>query len=117
MVAQSTLTKQANGLVTLFIKNWTTKYGKAPTINRFKHKWAFQDMVEDLGYERAKEVVDYYFGTGRLGHPIEQLIYNYERLNKVMLEREEDNKNLALIAKQTEQRVKEWEEKLGNQGS
>jgi hypothetical protein len=117
MVAQSTLTKQANGLVTLYIKNWTDKYGKAPTINRFKHKWAFQDMIQDLGYERAKKVVDYYFRTGRLGHPIEHLIYNYEQLNNIMLEREADQENMAKLAKETEKRVKEWEEKLGNQGS
>jgi len=117
MVAQSTLTKQANGLVTLYIKSWTEKYDKQPNINRFKHKWAFQDMIEDLGYDRAKKVVDYYFRTQKLGHPIEYLIYNYDRLNKIMLEREADNENLARLAKETEKRVKEWEEKLGHQGS
>ena len=117
MVAQSTLTKQANGLVTQYIKNWTDKYGKAPVINRYKEKWGFQDMVQDLGYERAKEVVDYYFNTGRLGHPTTYLIYNYETLHKIMLEREADRENMARLAKETEQRVKEWEEKLGNQGS
>jgi hypothetical protein len=117
MVAQATLNKQANALVTQFIKNYTEKYGKPPVVNRFKQKWAFLDMIEDLGYERAKEVVDYYFRTSKVLHPIEYLIYNYERLNNVMLEREQDKANLAKIAKETEKRVREWEEKLGNQGS
>lgn len=115
MVAQSTLTKQANGLVTQFIKNYTDKYGTPPVLNRYKEKWAFQDMVTDLGYDRAKEVVDYYFRTGRAGHPVQYFVYNYETLNRIMLEREEDRKNLAKIAKETEKRVKEWEESVGNQ--
>lgn len=117
MVAQSTLTKQANGLVTQFIKNWTDKYGKPPVLNRYKEKWAFQDMVTDLGYDRAKEVVDYYFRTSRVGHPVQYFVYNYETLNRIMLEREEDAKNLTEIAKLTEQRVREWERNLGNERS
>lgn len=117
MVAQSTLTKQANGLITQFIKNYTDKYGKAPVLNRYKEKWAFQDMVSDLGYERAKLVVDYYFRTSKLGHPIQYLLYNYERLNRVMLEREEDNAKLKEIAQATKKRVEEWEKNIGNQGS
>lgn len=117
MVAQSTLTKQANGLITQFIKSWTEKYGKPPVINRYKEKWAFQDMVSDLGYDRAKRVVDYYFRTGRPFHPVQYLIYNYENLNKIMLEREKDADDLRRIAKETEERVRKWEEKLGNQGS
>lgn len=117
MVAQSTLTKQGNGLITLFIKNYTDKYDKPPIVNRYKEKWAFQDMVSDLGYERAKSVVDYYFRTSKLGHPIQYLLYNYERLSRVMLEREEDNKKLKEIAQETKKRVEEWEKKLGNQGS
>jgi hypothetical protein len=117
MVTQSTLTKQANGLVTQFIKNYTDKYGKPPVLNRYKEKWAFQDMVSDLGYERAKTVVDYYFATNNLGHPVQYLMYNYERLNRVMLEREADRENITRLAAETEKRVREWEEKLGNQGS
>lgn len=117
MVAQSTLTKQANALVTQFIKNYTGKYGSAPVLNRYKEKWAFQDMISDLGYDRAQKVVDYYFRTNKPFHPVQYLAYNYERLNKVMLEREEDNRKLEQIARETEIRVKEWEEKLGNQGS
>jgi hypothetical protein len=117
MVAQSTLTKQSNGLITQFIKNWTEKYGKPPVLNRYKWKWAFQDMVQDLGYERAKDVVEYYFRTGRPLHPIDYLAYNYDKLYSIMLERELDREKTALLAKETEQRVKEWERRLGNQGS
>lgn len=117
MVAEATLVKQSNALITQYIKSWTERYGKSPVLNRYKWKWAFRDMVEDLGYERAKEVVAYYFRTNRLGHPIEHIAYNYDQMHKILLEREADDANIEKLKKETEQRVKEWEEKIGDQGS
>ena len=117
MVAEATLVKQSNALITQFIKSWTERYGKAPVLNRYKWKWAFRDMIDDLGYERAKEVVAYYFRTNRIGHPVEHLAYNYDQLHNILLEREKDNEKTALLMRETEQRVKEWEKKLGNEGS
>lgn len=118
MVAQSTITKQANALVTLFIKEYTDKYKTGPsTLNRYREKWAFQDMVTDLGYERAQEVVQYYFRTGKSGHPVQWFIYHYEELNNIMKELEKDKLDQARWAKETEERVRKWEESIGNQGS
>lgn len=108
MVAQSTLTKQGNALITLYVNSYTDKYGKAPVINRHRDKWGFQSMIEDLGYPRAQEVITYYFKTGRVGHPLQYLLYNYEKLNIILREIAEDEVNREQLRKQTEQRVKEW---------
>ena len=117
MVSQSTLTKQANALVTLFIQQYVEKYGKEPTINRFREKWAFQDMIGDLGYENARILIEYYFKTGRAGHPVQYLLYNYDKLDKIRKEVAEDAIKRAEIRRATEKRVKEWEAKIGNEGS
>lgn len=113
MTSQATLTKQGNALVTLFIKEYTEKYNRAPSLNRYKAKWGFQSMIEDLGYERAKEVVEYYFRTGKQGHPVEFLHMNYEKIAEYNEERKRDERMRDELRRQTEAQVKEWEEKHG----
>lgn len=116
MVAQATLNKQANALITLFVRLWKEKYPKSePQINRYREKWGFQSMVEDLGYSRAQEVVEYYFKTGRVGHPVQQLLFNYDKLHKVMTEIAEDEAKRAELRAATEKRVREWESARGNE--
>ena len=114
MASAAALAKQANGLVTLYVNLWADKYNDAPAVNRHRDKWGFQDMVEDLGYDRAKEVITYYFQTGRPGHPLKHLLMNYDRLHKLLLEIEQDEIDRVRLRKETEQRVKEWEEKNGD---
>lgn len=118
MVSQATLTKQGNALVTLYVSEFVEKYsGKTPTINRHRDKWGFQSMVEDLGYERARQVVQYYFKTGRVGHPLQYLLYNYEKLDAILKELAEDEVKREELRKLTEKRVAEWEAKNGNSSS
>jgi len=115
MVSQATLKKQTHALVTKFVNNYVDKYGRAPAkFNRYRDQWGFQGMIEDLGYERAEAVVDYYFRTGRVGHPVQHLMYNYDNLNNIMLEMEEDAEKRLLLRKETEERVKAWKERYGN---
>lgn len=111
MASQATLTKHGNALVTLFIKLYTEKYSAAPKLNRYKAKWGFQSMVEDLGYERSQEVVHYYFRTSKQGHPVEFLHMNYEKIADYNEERKRDEAMRAELRRQTEQQVKEYEEK------
>lgn len=110
---QQTLTTQANSLIGAFVEQWTEKYGRKPTINRFAKKWAFQDMIVDLGYEQASRVLEYYFEVKKPGHPIDYLLYNYETLYKRICEREEDDKKRSEIRRMTAARVAEWEELHG----
>ena len=117
MVSQATLVKYGNALINLYTTTYSEKYGRAPVINRHRDKWGFQSMAEDLGYERSKEVIEYYFRTGRVGHPLQHLLYNYEKLDTILKELAEDEVKRAELRKMTEQRVKEWQERNGNTSS
>jgi hypothetical protein len=117
MVAQATLNKQANALVTMYLSEFKGKYNREPVVNRYREKWGFLSMIEDLGYERAQEVIRFYFTTGRVGHPVNALLNNYDRLHKVMSEIAEDEANRERLRRETEERVKEWESARGDENS
>lgn len=82
-------------------------------LNRNKHRWGFEAMMDDLGEVGARQVIDFYFAVGQR-HSVEHLMYNYEKLNKRMIEIREDEEERERQRKLTEQRVKEWEKKIGN---
>lgn len=109
MASEATINKYTNELLALYVNLYQDKYDKVPTMNRFKQKWGFRGMYEDLGLAQAKKVVEYYFRTSRVGHPIDYLLYNYEKLNVILIELEKDARDREKWRKETEQRVKEWE--------
>lgn len=111
MVTEATINKNARELLTLYVTLYQDKYGKTPVMNRYKQLWGFKGMYEDLGKARATQVIEHYFKTGRARHPLEYLLYNYERLNTILAEIEKDAVDREAIRRETEQRVKEWEEK------
>lgn len=111
---ERTETQKINALITLFINSYKAKYGYAPNINRYREKWGFQDMMNDLGYARAKEIIEFYFTTNRVGHPVIELFRNYDRLNDLEQELALDAIKRLELRRQTEQRVREWEEKIAN---
>ena len=44
-------------LLTLYQNLYKDKYNKAVTINKFREKWAMQDVIDSVGYDRAKELL------------------------------------------------------------
>lgn len=109
MASEATVNKNARELLTLYVSLYQKKYNKTPEMNRFKQQWGFRGMYEDLGRAQAVKVVEYYFRTSRPGHPIDYLLYNYEKLNRILTEIEKDARDREQWRKETEQRVKEWE--------
>lgn len=105
MVAQSTLNKQANALISLYIQEFVGKYKRQPQINRYKSKWGFDAMVQDLTYETAQEVVKYYFRTERTGHDIAFLHNNYEKIAQFYKEKQEDEERRRVLREETRRRV------------
>lgn len=101
--------QQANGLIDRYIFLYKEKYGKAPSINRYRETWGFVDMIKDLGYGRAKEVIEYYFETNKVGHTLIYLFKNYDRYDTLMRERAEDEVKRAQLREQTRLRVEEME--------
>lgn len=116
MAAQSQLSKQANGLITLFVKLYQEKHKRAPEINRYKQKWGFQDMVEDLGYDQAKKVIEHFISLRQANHTVQELLFNYDRYSKTLIAREKDREERLALREQTRLRVEEREAN-GNDGS
>ena len=114
MASKDPLTTQMNALVTLYLKLYKEKYGEGPrNFNRHRDKWGFQSMVEDLGYDRAREVVTYYFETRNIYHPVNKLLYEYDKIDKLMREREEDEERRQRLLAESKKRVEAWREANG----
>ena len=52
--------KLSYALLNYYTKLYTDKYGRKPVVNIYKEKWAMNDVIESVGYDRAKELLDYY---------------------------------------------------------
>lgn len=114
-MASKVSSTQVNALITQYLTLYQERYGRKPTdFNRYKEKWGFASMIEDLGNARAKEVVSYYFETNNIGHPVSKLLYNYEKLDEIMTERAADEELRARLRRESEARVKAWREKHGS---
>ena len=83
------------------------KYGKRPRINKYKEKWAMQDVLDSIGFESAKDVLNYYFRTGKSGHPLNFFYNNFDRLEDMMMQINKDVANRARLLEQTKKLVEE----------
>lgn len=110
---EATLRKYSQALVTRFVKKYAERYGNPPSdLNRYRDRWGFQGMVEDFGKARAEQIVDFYLEADRPSHPVDYLLYNYDKLNAAMIKFEEDAESRRRIMEETKKRVEEW---VGNQ--
>ena len=57
--------KQPYILISLYESLYFEKYGKKPRLNKFREKWAMQDVVDSVGFDRAKDLLIYYFKTNK----------------------------------------------------
>lgn len=95
--------------MTYFVKVYKAKYGSNPKdINGYRDKWGFSELLDQFGPDRGKEIIDYYLTSRRPGHPTSYLIYNYEKLNNVMEDREKDAARRKAIMAESKTRVEEW---------
>lgn len=101
--------KYAHALLNNYMSLYKERYGKVPTINKYREKWAMQDVADSIGYERAKEVLEYYFKTSKQGHPLQWFYYNFDKLDEVMKATEEDNIRREKIRQQTKAMVEREE--------
>lgn len=112
-MAKLTANQQAYALITHFEKAYFEKNGEKPQLNRHRDKWGFQDMVEDLGYQGALSIIDYYFEL-QGPHTIQRLLRNYDQMDKIRREKADDDEKRAEIRKQTAERLKAWKEQNGD---
>lgn len=109
--------EQAGKLLNQYSALYRDKYGSAPRMNRFKEKYGMKDVVESVGFDRATEIMSYYFKTGRTSHPVEWFKYNFDKLDKVMVEKADDEEWKQKKRAETKARVEEWERKHGESRS
>ena len=94
-------------LLTLFQNLYKEKYGKAPSINKFREKWAMQDVIDSVGYTRAKELLEYYFGLTKNGHPLQFFFYNFDKMDALKIEIEKDKEKRRLLLEETKKMVEQ----------
>ena len=94
-------------LLTLYQNLYKEKYNKAVTINKFREKWAMQDVIDSVGYTRAKELLEYYFGLTKNGHPLQFFLYNFDKMDVVKIEIEKDKEKRRLLLEETKKMVEQ----------
>lgn len=102
--------KLAHALVSKYADLFKKKYGRVPTINRHREKWAMNDVIDSIGYDRAKVLLDYYFSLNRPGHPIQWFVYNFDKLDEILVKLEKDSARRQKLLEQTKKMVEENEQ-------
>lgn len=97
-------------LISLYETLYFDKYGKKPRLNKFREKWAMQDVIDSVGYDRARELLEYYFKTSKNGHPLNFFFYNFDRIDQVESEARRDRANRAMLREQTKKLVEGGQE-------
>lgn len=66
-----------------------------------------QDVLDSIGFDRAKSVLDYYFKTGKNKHPLNFFYNNFERIESMMMQINEDKANRSRLLEATRRMVEE----------
>ena len=66
-----------------------------------------QDVIESVGYERARTLLEYYFRVTKQGHPLQWFFYNFDRLDDMLLQSDEDAQRRAKMRQDTKRMVEE----------
>lgn len=101
--------KLSYALISLYENLYLDKYGKRPVVNRYREKWGMQDVIDSVGYDRAKELLDYYFKTNKPGHPVNWFFMNFDSMDKMLYQKAEDEINRKKLKQLTKQMVEEME--------
>ncbi|NDB81747.1 MAG: hypothetical protein EB127_03215 [Alphaproteobacteria bacterium] len=100
---------KAYTLVSLYLSLYKEKYNKSIVLNKHKEKWAMADVIDSVGFDRAKELLIYYFKTSRTNHALQWFVYNFERLDAILTASVEDELKRKKIREMTKKMVEENE--------
>lgn len=102
--------EEINDLVQLYKQFYRKEYGRDPDLNKFRDSFGFASMLHDYNIVECKEIIEYYFKTGG-EHSTRRLFENYDGLRQAKERSDKDHDKIGKLLKETEQRVKQWEEK------
>jgi hypothetical protein len=97
--------KQPYVLIGLYESLYLEKYNKKPRLNKFREKWAMQDVIDSVGFERAKQLLIYYFKTSKYGHPLQFFYYNFDKIDRVQNDTEKDKLHRSILREETKKMV------------
>ena len=66
-----------------------------------------QDVIDSVGYTRAKELLEYYFGLTKNGHPLQFFFYNFDKMDSLKIEIEKDKEKRRLLLEETKKMVEQ----------
>ena len=66
-----------------------------------------QDVIDSVGYTRAKELLEYYFGLTKNGHPLQFFFYNFDKMDALQIEIEKDKEKRRLLLEETKKMVEQ----------
>ena len=113
--SKSDNSKQVYTLLGHYDKLYTEKYGNKPTYNRYREKWGMQDVIDSVGFDRAKELIGYYFRVTKPLHPLQWFFFNFDKLDDMMSKIDSDNERRKRLLEQTKRMVEENEHRsIGN---
>jgi hypothetical protein len=81
------------------------RYGSVPKINKFREKWAMQDVIDSVGIDRAKDILVYYFSLPKGGHPLQFFFYNFDRMDSAIEDGKKDKERRRLLLEETKHMV------------
>lgn len=97
--------KQPYILISLYLSLYKERYNKVITINKFREKWAMQDVIDSVGYDRAVELLKYYFKTAKSGHPLNFFYNNFDRIDSLEKEIKRDRAVRSILLEETKKMV------------
>ena len=97
--------KQPYILISLYLSLYKERYNKVLTINKFREKWAMQDVIDSVGYDRAVELLKYYFKTAKSGHPLNFFYNNFDRIDQLEKEIKKDKAVRSILLEETKKMV------------
>ncbi len=96
-------------LMGLYQSLYQDRYGRKPAINKYREKWAMQDVIDSVGYDRARELLVYYFKTGKSGHPLQFFFYNFDKIDRMEKDIQQDRMYRDNLRHETKKMVEEEE--------
>ena len=99
----------AHALVSLYAVLYKETHGKPIVINKYREKWAMQDVIESVGYDRAKVLLEYYFKTNNSNHALSWFFFNFEKLDLALRLKQKDRAHREVVRENTRLMVEERE--------
>ena len=99
--------KEPYVLIGLYLSLYKEKYNKSLTVNKFREKWAMQDVIDSVGFDKAVELINYYFSLEKFNHPLQFFYYNFDKMEQARVELQKDIETRRLLREHTKKMVEE----------